>query len=94
MPRYYFHLCDGSQDIDELGHELPDDRAARREAIRYGAGLLNDDPDMVAHDKELRINVTNEEGQLSCALIILAVDANWQDGRAAADEKLVRPRRG
>lgn len=35
MRRYYFHVCDGTQDIDELGHDLPDDReaGARRFAI-------------------------------------------------------------
>lgn len=83
MPRYYFHICDGAQDIDELGHECPDDQSARREAIRYGAGLLSDDPDIIAADNELRINVTNEDDQLRCAIIILAVDANWKARRAA-----------
>ena len=77
MPRYYFHACDGTQDIDRLGHDLPDDREARREAIRYGAGLLKDDPDLVVREDTLRINVTDEEGRLSCAIIILAVDSNW-----------------
>lgn len=78
MPRYYFHTCDGTQDIDRHGHELPDDAAARREAVCYGAGLLRDDPDLVVRDNELRITVTDEEGRLSCAIIILAVAANWQ----------------
>jgi hypothetical protein len=34
MPRYYFHICDGSAFIqDEEGVELPDDAAARQAAI-------------------------------------------------------------
>ena len=76
MPRYYFHTCDGTQDIDRIGHELPDDDAARREAVRYGGGLLCDNPDIVGCDDELRITVTKEDGSLSCAVIVLAVDAN------------------
>ncbi|WP_447756188.1 DUF6894 family protein [Sphingopyxis fribergensis] len=77
MPRYFFHTCDGAQDIDKLGHELADDTAARCEAIRYAGGLLADDPDIINGDEALRINVTNEEGRLSCSIIILAVDASW-----------------
>lgn len=78
MPRYFFHTCDGTHDIDRLGHELPDDEAARREAVRYGAGLLSDDPDLIVRDDQLRINVTHEDGRLSCAILILAVDGNRQ----------------
>jgi hypothetical protein len=78
MPRYFFHTCDGTQDIDRFGHELPDAAAARREAVRYGGGLLRDDPDLIVRDDELRITVTSEDGALSCAIIILAVDGNWQ----------------
>ena len=77
MPRYYFHTCDGTQDIDRLGHELPDDDAARSEAIRYAGGLLADDPTIVGREETLRINVTNEQGRLSCSILILSVDAGW-----------------
>lgn len=90
MPRYYFHTCDGTQDIDRVGHELPDDDAARREAVRYGGGLLCDDPDIVGCDDELRITVTKEDGSLSCAVIVLAVDAN----RARGDGDVATDRRG
>ncbi|MDO9369473.1 MAG: hypothetical protein Q7T68_12970 [Sphingopyxis sp.] len=79
MPRYFFHTCDGTQDIDRLGHDLPDDDAARREAIRYGAGLLSDDPDLVIRDDQLRIHVTREDGRLSCTILVLAVDSNWRE---------------
>lgn len=78
MPRYFFHSCDGAQDIDRVGHDFPDDDAARLEAIRYGGALLSDDPRVVGCNDGLRINVTNEDGRLSCAIIILAVDANWR----------------
>lgn len=82
MPRYYFHTLDGARDIDRLGHELPDDAAARHEAVRYAGGLLADDPTIVVGDEALRVNVTNEDGDLSCSIIILAVDANWKSAEA------------
>lgn len=84
MPRYYFHTCDGTQDIDRLGHDLPDDDAARSEAIRYAGGLLADDPAIVVGDEALRINVTNEQGRLSCSIIVLSVDAQWTSDPNAA----------
>jgi len=95
MPRYYFHTCDGTQDIDRVGHDLPDDDAARREAVRYGGGLLCDDPDIVGCDDELRITVTKEDGSLSCAVIVLAVEANRarEDGNVAADPRGMVPQR-
>jgi hypothetical protein len=35
LPRFYFHICDGSGFTeDEEGQELPDQEAARNEAIR------------------------------------------------------------
>jgi len=45
MPRYYFHVCNGSGFTeDEEGKELPDEEAARKEAILglrdIGAGEL------------------------------------------------------
>lgn len=78
MPRYYFHVCDGTQDVDDHGHELPDDRAARYEAVRFGGGLLHDDPSLLLKDQGLRINVTNDEGQLRFAIVMIAVDADWR----------------
>jgi hypothetical protein len=78
MPRYFFHTRNGTQDIDISGNELPGPAAARREAVRYGGALLRDDPELMVRDDELRITVTNEDGALSCAIIILAVDGNLQ----------------
>lgn len=78
MPRYYFHVCDSTQDIDHDGHELPNDCAARLEAVRYGGGLIQDDPALLLTDQNLRINVTDNDGQLRFAVIMVAVDAAWR----------------
>ncbi|HET6526862.1 DUF6894 family protein [Sphingopyxis sp.] len=75
MPRYFFHTRDGKRDLDDDGMELPDAGAARREAVRFGGSLLNDDPDMLSNDHGLRVEAVDEDGALCFAVIILAVDA-------------------
>lgn len=85
MPRYFFHICNGIEDIDEQGHELPDVEAARLEAVRYGGGLLRDDPSLLLSDRNLRINVMGDNRQLCFAIVMVAVDANWQPDRRARD---------
>ncbi len=44
MPHYFFNTSNGSPHVDDAGMDLPDLDAARREAVRYGGGLLSDDP--------------------------------------------------
>lgn len=75
MPRYFFHTLNGSSDEDEVGVELPDVAAARREAIRYGGSLLHDDPDIMAGAGNLRIEVVDDRGRLCSAILIQAVDS-------------------
>ena len=75
MPRYFFHTINGSSDEDEVGIELPDIAAARREAIRYGGSLLQDDPDILAGNGSLRIEVVDECERFCIAILIQAIDA-------------------
>lgn len=77
MPRYYFHICNGANDIDDQGQELPDEAAARREAARYGGGLLHDDPDLLVSGGQLRINVTDESGAFCFAVVLLLIGTGW-----------------
>jgi hypothetical protein len=42
MPRYFFHVRDSVVLRDETGTELADDDAARTEAVRLLAGMVND----------------------------------------------------
>ncbi|WP_447762903.1 DUF6894 family protein [Sphingopyxis panaciterrae] len=83
MGRYFFHTTDGTAERDEMGFDLPDDDAARREAVRFGGGLLSDDPDMIRNDKGLRIDVIDEAGRLCFAVIVLAVEANRNESARA-----------
>lgn len=75
MPHYYFHTADGTRDVDRTGVELVDDAAARREAIRFGGAVMNEQPDVLWDGKDFRVEVTNEAGDLLFTIIMLAVDA-------------------
>jgi len=43
MPRYYFHLHDDGEALDEEGREFADTDAARAEAIRSVRDLMAED---------------------------------------------------
>ena len=40
MPRYFFHVQDGRDFPDTLGTELPNEKAARDEAMEAGAQIV------------------------------------------------------
>ncbi len=91
MARYFFHIVDGSIDLDDLGMELASPGDAKRAAVRYGANLLADDPGHSLTDSGLRINVTTEDGQLSFALLILAVDGRQPGSPLEVVDETVTP---
>ena len=64
MPRYYFHVHDGSTLLDHEGSELPDLQAARREALQVAKGLLDSADRRKDLGEEWRIEVTNQTGSL------------------------------
>ena len=63
MPRYYFHLFQGSQLIaqDETGYECPNDEEARQFA-RLSKGLVTLDP-FLSSGREYRLEVFNVVGR-------------------------------
>ena len=83
MPRYFFHTSDGGRDEDEVGVELADAVAARREAVRYSGSLVHDDPDILDANSGLRVEVVDEKGRFCSAVLIQAVDAECAKRRAA-----------
>lgn len=74
MPQYYFNTSNGSPHIDDIGMDLADIDAARREAVRYGGSLLSDDPDMVMQDNGLRIDVLDAVGAPCFVVRVLIED--------------------
>jgi hypothetical protein len=60
MPRFFFHVRDGSDFPDLQGTVLEDLVAARREAVRFSGALLNDKPDIFWQSGEWTMRVTDE----------------------------------
>jgi uncharacterized protein DUF6894 len=42
MPRYFFHVRDGTQVLDEVGVDLPDIASAQATAVQLSAEILRD----------------------------------------------------
>jgi hypothetical protein len=63
MPRYFFHVIDGHNIIDNEGTEFPNLRHARAEAIRLAGAILRDEGDTFWDGTEWHMNVTDVAGQ-------------------------------
>lgn len=59
MPRYFFNVHDGGSSPDQEGTELPDDDAARQEAVDFAGRMLSDEASRFAPGDELHIEVTD-----------------------------------
>ena len=73
MPRYFFHLADGAYTPDTEGTDLPDERAARTNAIAYMGEILKEDPNLLGNSGAFRIEVTDEAGALRYSLVTMAI---------------------
>jgi hypothetical protein len=62
MPRYFFHVFDGTWSCDEEGDEFPDFRAAIHEAAHIARELLDDDER--PSDAEFHLVVADEQGEV------------------------------
>lgn len=64
MPHYFFSFRDGGELQDDMGMDLPDDAAARHEAVRGARSIL---ADTVMKDGKLPLSATvgveDEEGK-------------------------------
>ncbi len=66
MPRYYFHIHDGSDFPDTEGTELADLTAARDEAVRISGAVIRElGPSFWEHAMgEWRLEVVDESGRV------------------------------
>ena len=62
MPRYFFHVIDGREIIDNEGSELAGLREARVEAIHLAGSILRDEGDKFWKGEEWHMNVTDASG--------------------------------
>lgn len=77
MPRYYFHIDDGTDIVDTLGMELPGLAAAKCEAVRYASKLICDEAQGFWDAGEFQMTVADEKRLtlFSINLTLTAVDA-------------------
>ncbi|HZW48058.1 MAG TPA: hypothetical protein VFF61_11060 [Microvirga sp.] len=73
MPRYFFHVHDGSEQPDREGSELVDMGQVRSEAVRLTGEILRDMGGRFWRHPEWRLTVTDESG---AAVLGLRVTAN------------------
>ena len=85
MPRYFFHRTDGGFEPDIEGTQLPNLDAARAEAVRFAAGVVQDHPDYVWEGRDFRIEVTDEGGMLLCTVVVLGIVAPAMRGSTSKD---------
>ena len=75
MPRYFFHVHDGSSTKDNEGTELLDIFEAQEEAIRLSGALLSELGGKFWDGTEWSMEVTDEAGQV---LFVLRFSAKEQ----------------
>ena len=64
MPRYFFHLYDGSSAPDQDGTELPDIYTAQAQAIRTSGEILRDMGAKFWDGTDWRLEVADARGQI------------------------------
>ena len=79
MPRYFFHVIDGTAVRDQDGTELASIDVAQEEAIRMSGEILRDMGARVSDGTKWRLEVTDQEGDV---LFVL---------HFSAEERLPRP---
>jgi hypothetical protein len=72
MPRYYFHVSNGSEETDDQGHRLAGVAQARTEAVRYFGGLVRDDPGLLIEHGRLKVTVSSDDGCFRFAVVMTA----------------------
>jgi len=73
--RFFFHAEDGQSFPDTTGVELAGSEAARNEAVRITAQILQRSPEQFWKDKTLRVLCVDEGGLTLFSIEVLAVMA-------------------
>ena len=64
MPRYFFHVYDGSSSLDQEGTELPDIYTAQAQAIRTSGEILRDMGAQFWDGTAWRLEVADARGEV------------------------------
>jgi hypothetical protein len=75
VPRYYFHVSDGTSQTDEDGHEFDDLKAAKCEAVKYAGNLICEDHGSFWDRGDWEMRVTDKAGLTLFTLVFAGYDA-------------------
>jgi hypothetical protein len=68
MPRYFFHIQDGTYHPDEDGTELPGPAEARVEAMATAAAIMKDIGERLWNGEQWQMHVVSTDGAPVCDL--------------------------
>jgi hypothetical protein len=75
MPRYFFHIRDGSDIADLEGTELPDLSSARVAAVELAGSMLREHAEKFWNGEDWRVEVADKSGLILFSLHFSAVEA-------------------
>ena len=75
MPLFFFDVRDGEYFPDNVGTDLPDLDAARREAVTFSGELLRDRGAKFWDGAEWRVEVKDAHGLMLFTLLFTGIDA-------------------
>jgi uncharacterized protein DUF6894 len=76
MPRYFFHVHDGSAVLDEVGAEFDDLASARNDAIRSCGEMLREVPSIIQRGETWSMWITDQPNGTGKVLFRLHVSAS------------------
>jgi hypothetical protein len=75
MARFYFHFANGQTTLDEVGIDLPDVNAARKEALGATRDLMFEAPSHLWAGQACRIWVTDKPNAAGQTILSLELTA-------------------
>ena len=90
MQRYFFHLKDGSESMDDTGTEFPDLQAVRKQAITWSGEVLRNGAGVMLWDGEpVQLWVTDQpdgKGKTFFTLTFSAAEGPASTGDQSIDQ--------
>ena len=91
MPRYFFHIEDGSSVHDDEGTELEDLGVAKCEAVKLAGQMICDSAGGFWDKEEWKLTATDERGLTLFCLHFVGIEATAAGDRRDPDLISARP---
>ncbi|MDU0364331.1 hypothetical protein RWK44_28485 [Rhizobium sp. 25PS6] len=72
MRRYFFHINDGADFLDQVGTEVASDELLRPMAVKTAAGIIGED-ETLWNGNVLKVRVVSETGKVILTVELTAV---------------------